>query len=367
MKHSSPVFLAGGLLIAFANAFTPTSTIIIKSSGRTQHVKHPGTSSSPQFQRFDSEMSAAADIAASSTDGSDEESVAVNSHDILNKKWEERVARVKSLGGPFTIMTPVGAMNPYGFYYGVTSIALGLIWYAELVMCKILYFISRNRIDTMRRLPGFFSQIWGTLLMTLTRGWPEYVNMDILQKFYKTERAGMFVANHNSWQDIPFLGSTIGWRNYKIIAKKELGKIPILSTAIYAGKHVVLDRSSRRSQFMALKQGMQWLKDGVHLCTFPEGTRSKSGRMNEFKNGAFKMAHKVGAPVIPLSIVAAGEIMPVDFMFPIKGGRCARVIVHEPIESEGKTEEELANATRDAIISGLPESQWPLNYKKPEA
>ena len=102
-------------------------------------------------------------------------------------------------------------------------------------------------------------------------------------------------------------------------------------------------------------------KDGVHLCTFPEGTRSKSGHLDEFKNGAFKMAHKAGAPVIPLSIVGSGDVMPLDFMFPVKRSiGVAKVIVHEPIESEGKTEDELAEAVRESIISGLPDNQRPL-------
>jgi 1-acyl-sn-glycerol-3-phosphate acyltransferase len=52
----------------------------------------------------------------------------------------------------------------------------------------------------------------------------------------------MFVANHNSWLDIPFLGATIGWRNYKIISKKELGRVPILGKAIRVGGNVMVDR-----------------------------------------------------------------------------------------------------------------------------
>jgi 1-acyl-sn-glycerol-3-phosphate acyltransferase len=103
------------------------------------------------------------------------------------------------------------------------------------------------------------------------------------------------------------------------------------------------------------------VKDGVHLVTFPEGTRAKSGRLGKFKNGAFKMAHKVGAPVIPFSIVGAGKTMPYYWMFPFCAPRMvAKVVVHDPIASEGKTEEELADAVRDAIISGLPEDQRPL-------
>jgi len=259
------------------------------------------------------------------------------------------------------LSTPIGGVNPYGLFYGIASICFGIVWWLELVACKFMYLLTRNRIDTKRIIPNLCNQIWGTFGMFISRGFPEYENMNILKEFYKTKRAAMFVANHNSWQDIPYLGSTIGWRNYKIIAKKELTKVPILSTAIKVGNHVIIDRTDRRSQLATLKKGIQLLKDGVHLCTFPEGTRSKSGRLNKFKNGAFKMAHKAGAPVIPVSIVGAGNVMPVDFAFPIKRAKgIAKIVVHEPIESIGKTEEELAQAVREAIISGLPEDQRPL-------
>lgn len=70
----------------------------------------------------------------------------------------------------------------------------------------------------------------------------------------------MFVANHNSWMDIPFVGVTLGWSNYKLISKAELGKVPILGKAIRLGGHVMVDRSNRKSQLLTFKAGMQWLK-----------------------------------------------------------------------------------------------------------
>jgi 1-acyl-sn-glycerol-3-phosphate acyltransferase len=171
----------------------------------------------------------------------------------------------------------------------------------------------------------------------------------------------MFVANHNSWMDIPFLGATIGWRNYKLISKAELGKVPILGKAIKVGGNIMVHRSDSRSQLKTLKQGIQYLKDKVHLCTFPEGTRTRTGRLMDFKNGAFKMAHKAGAPVIPISIVAADHVMPVHWMFPHHPARgVCRVVIHEPVESTGRTEEELAAAVRQSMIDGLPPEQRPL-------
>ena len=88
-----------------------------------------------------------------------------------------------------------------------------------------------------------------------------------------------------------------------------------------------------------------------------------------FKNGAFKMAHKAGAPVIPISICGAANVMPSYWMFPYRpaGGGACTVIVHEPVESKGKTEEELAIAVRESIIAGLPEEQRPLAVEIVEA
>jgi 1-acyl-sn-glycerol-3-phosphate acyltransferase len=99
----------------------------------------------------------------------------------------------------------------------------------------------------------------------------------------------------------------------------------------------------------------------MHLCTFPEGTRSRSGHLMSFKNGAFKMAHKAGAPVIPISIINSQKVMPTGWMFAMMPSyKTAKVIIHEPVESVGKTEAELAEAVRQSMISGLPDDQKPL-------
>jgi 1-acyl-sn-glycerol-3-phosphate acyltransferase len=73
------------------------------------------------------------------------------------------------------------------------------------------------------------------------------------------------------------------------------------------------------------------------------------------------MAHKAGAPVIPISIINSHKVMPQGWMFAMKPSRgTAKVVVHEPVESKGKTEEELVEAVRASMISGLPDEQKPL-------
>eukprot|EP00560_Eucampia_antarctica_P003765 CAMPEP_0197832828 /NCGR_PEP_ID=MMETSP1437-20131217/16400_1 /TAXON_ID=49252 ORGANISM="Eucampia antarctica, Strain CCMP1452" /NCGR_SAMPLE_ID=MMETSP1437 /ASSEMBLY_ACC=CAM_ASM_001096 /LENGTH=338 /DNA_ID=CAMNT_0043436433 /DNA_START=44 /DNA_END=1060 /DNA_ORIENTATION=+ len=278
----------------------------------------------------------------------------VDERDSLKKK-------IKAEGGKLAFNCKYGALNPYAIYYGVTAILLGLPWFLELMLTNLLYIITRGKVDSFKRLPVFFSQMWGVLLMFFSQSFPKIIGKEKLNEFYKQDRSAMFVANHNSWMDIPFVGYTIGWRNYKFISKAELGKVPILGRSIKTGGHLMIDRSDRRSQIRTIKAGMQWLKDGVHLVTFPEGTRSKTGRLLPFKSGAFKMAHKTGSPVIPCSIINAAEAHPHHWMFPCKPSKnLCKIIIHDPIESIGKTEQELATEVRNTIISGLPEEQKPL-------
>ena len=109
-------------------------------------------------------------------------------------------------------------------------------------------------------MPIFVSQIWGEFLVFFVRGRPIFSGKDQLLEFYKKNQAAMFVANHNSWLDIPFIGGTIGWRNYKLVSKAELGRVPILGKAIKMGGHLMLDRADRKSQLLTLRQGMDLLK-----------------------------------------------------------------------------------------------------------
>ena len=175
-------------------------------------------------------------------------------------------------------------------------------------------------------------------------------------------KAVMYVANHTSWMDIPFVVKAIGWRNYKIIAKKELTKVPILSRCLRASQHVLLDRSNRRSQLETYKKGVSWLENGVHLMTFPEGTRSRDGRLGPFKKGAFKMAQKVEAPIVPISINYAHKVQPLDYIFPVRPSRTipATVKIGKPIYTSEKNEDELMEEVWKAVGENLEDSQKPL-------
>lgn len=353
-----------GLITApLANGFSLTTPLVATPSAGSSIVGRSGKSQLFFVQPKVSSTTLTTSLPAASASGDN-----ATASDKSTPDKKKTIQELRAEGGPFSFNTPIGALNPYAIYYFFVSVALGIPWVISGSVCQFLYKITGNRFDPKRRVPIFFGHCWGMALMRLTRCYPTIKGQELVVDYYKKntvngkEPKAMFVANHCSWMDIPFLGATMGWKNYKIVSKAELGKVPILGTALRAGGHIMVDRTDRRSQIRTLKQGISYLKkDEFTLATFPEGTRSRSGRMMSFKAGAFKMAHKAGAPVFPISIVNSDKVMPLGWMMAMRPAHgIAEVIVHPPIASDDKTEEELVEAVRKSMIEGLPADQKPL-------
>ena len=123
----------------------------------------------------------------------------------------------------------------------------------------------------------------------------------------------------------------------------------------------MIDRDNRRSQLKSFKDGIGWLKKGVPLMAFPEGQRSQDGHLMDFKGGLFLMAVKTGVPIVPITLSHTHAVMPSNALFPVQSGAGKlRVHVHDPIDAEGKTEEELAELVKTSFLKTLPLEQRPL-------
>lgn len=131
--------------------------------------------------------------------------------------------------------------------------------------------------------------------------------------------------------------------------------------SLHQGHHILIDREDRRSQLRTFKQACAWLEKGVPLMAFPEGMRSKSGRLQEFKGGIFSIAKRTGVPIIPISLSHTHAVMPSNALFPVQSGKNKlRVHVHPAIDTSDKTEAELEELVRESLLSALPRDQHPL-------
>ena len=94
---------------------------------------------------------------------------------------------------------------------------------------------------------------------------------------------------------------------------------------------------------------------------FPEGMRSKDGRLKEFKRGIFSLATKAKVPIVPITLSHTHAVMPGFAYFPVQSGR-GKIHVHvgQAIDPEGRTEAELEELVRQEFMAHLPASQLPL-------
>jgi len=165
----------------------------------------------------------------------------------------------------------------------------------------------------------------------------------------------LFLSNHQGNLDGPVLCHAIP-RNWKAIIKKEMMSLPLLSLVLKQVQFVPIERMNPKKAHQGIELGARLLAEGNSFITFPEGTRSRNGRLGTFKKGAFIMAIKAQVPIIPVTIIGSAAIQPPG-SYAIHPG-LIRVIFHDPIPTEGMDLEDrdrLIELTRQAIASKLPE------------
>ena len=134
------------------------------------------------------------------------------------------------------------------------------------------------------------------------------------------------------------------------IAKKEIRKVPFLSWWMYFVNCIFLDRKNPRQGLKSVLEASEKIKNGTSIFLFPEGTRSKNGKLAEFKDGGFKIATKAKAPIIPIGIQGTSDILENHFPI-IKSGK---VIVNfgKPVytsEMSKAEQKSLPNLVREQV------------------
>ena len=142
-------------------------------------------------------------------------------------------------------------------------------------------------------------------------------------------RQYIFMANHQSNIDIPVLVQSLTGFQLRWVAKRELLFIPLFGWAMWASRHIVVDRSDRSKAMASLRKAKERIEGGICVVLFPEGTRSSDGHLLPFKRGGFVLAVKTKTPIVPIIINGSGAILPRGD-WRIKGGKI-EVIVSEPV------------------------------------
>ncbi len=162
------------------------------------------------------------------------------------------------------------------------------------------------------------------------------------------------VSNHQSLFDIFVL---VGWLGIDLrwVAKASLKKVPMFGIASVKMDHIFIDRSDPQAAVKTLENAKRNIINGTSVMFFPEGTRSKTGALKDFKKGAFKMALDLGIPILPITLRGTGRIQPPGTIDLVPGK--AEIVIHPQINTCDYSEDNLADLmqqTRNIIGSALP-------------
>lgn len=149
----------------------------------------------------------------------------------------------------------------------------------------------------------------------------------------------LFVSNHQSNFDILLLLSYLPVPK-GFIAKKELEKMPFISQWMKRIHCLFMDRDDIKQSAQIIIEGIKQIKSGINMVVFPEGTRSKTGKLGEFKSGSFKLATKSKCTLVPLTIKGTRNIMEAN-NYRIKAAN-VDLYIHPPMDIPSLTKEEVA-------------------------
>jgi 1-acyl-sn-glycerol-3-phosphate acyltransferase len=183
------------------------------------------------------------------------------------------------------------------------------------------------------------------------------IRIEIVGREHIPARPAIFMANHVSNLDPPILLPLLPFRT-AFFLKRSLLKIPIVGFGMRIAGFIPVDRDGRpESAKESVEAANKVLASGVSISTFPEGTRSRTGRMLPFKKGSFYLAMESGAPVVPISIWGS-ETMMTKGSLRIHPGT-AHLTFHPALDPhQFQNREQLSDAVRAAIESGLPQRMW---------
>ncbi len=230
--------------------------------------------------------------------------------------------------------------------YGWTLVTLSTVFFSLLGLLLIPVSLLVDRGS--RRIIHGVAVFWARLVLVGSVVWKLRVEGE---KNIVPGRPYIIVANHQSLLDI--LVALVALPvHFKFLAKKELFSIPFLGWHLALAGYIPIDRSSPESGKRALLGARKWLRQGVSVLFFPEGTRSLDGQIQEFKPGAFKLAEDESVDILPVVIDGTGQAVPKKSWRLAKPSRFS-VSIGKPVSMTGRAYETKREAIRQEMAARL--------------
>ncbi|MFO7715233.1 lysophospholipid acyltransferase family protein [Desulfosarcina sp.] len=197
--------------------------------------------------------------------------------------------------------------------------------------------------------PHLLARFWANSILWVSR---VKVTVSGIEKL-DPRRSYIYMPNHQSNADIPLLLGRLPVQ-FRWLAKAELFKIPVFGRAMRGVGYISIDRSNRKSAFESLERAARTIRNGTSVLIFPEGTRSRDGRILPFKKGGFVLSVDSGVPIVPIIIRGTRDIIPKG-RFMIRPAPVTMQIL-DPVETSGysrKTKDALLERIRTILIDNF--------------
>jgi len=204
-----------------------------------------------------------------------------------------------------------------------------------LVCCFMLSYIivgipilTYCRITKDPHLALYFTKLLDRMILFLGRVRLEVTGLEKLDP----KRGCVYVGNHRSHVDSASIFAACP-ADARFLIKKEVFRIPLVSFALRTMGMIEVDRSNSDAASRSIDRAVSEIQSGTSIILFPEGTRSRYPHILPFKKGAFVLAIRSQAPVVPFTVIGADRALKPDTLL-LYGGP-VRLIFHDPIETKG--------------------------------
>ncbi len=229
-----------------------------------------------------------------------------------------------------------------------------LVWTAGLPITAVLFTIILLSllVDRSGRYVHSIGALWCRIILALSGVRVRVQGLENLAG----DRPRVFLSNHQGAFDIPVLQGYIPVQ-FRWVSKKSLFRIPVVGWSMTLAGYIAVERENTKKALRDLLRAAEKIKNGTSVVVFPEGTRSTTGRLLPFKKGAFILARRSGADIVPLAVSGTKDIMKKGSLMIAPAE--ATISIGRPFPTEGRTEDELMQMTLEEITKLLAQGAGP--------
>ena len=250
---------------------------------------------------------------------------------------------------PGTIVAPKARKESRARYllsYARSLVFTNLLIYFYTAVCGTASLLG-SVFDAKGRWQHACARVWSWMILK-TSG--IRVRVEGLENVTPNATA-IYCVNHQSAMDIPVLFAHLPVQ-FRFVAKRSLFNMPFMGWHLRRSGHIPVDRDRPREAMKSMKQVAKEIREGKSVLLFPEGHRSRDGKLLPFKAGSFYIAILAGVPIVPITINGTPNVLKPD-TYHVRAGQ-TEMIVHPAVSTAGlnlKDAEKLSEQVKDIIAS----------------